>query len=35
MFRTLKLSLTFDKKADMLDNIIKYIDSNFARSKLD
>lgn len=32
---TLKLGLTFDRKADTLDDVIGNIDSNFAKSKTD
>lgn len=32
---TLELSLTFDREANTLDDVIKYIDSDIARSKTD
>lgn len=32
---TLDLSLKFDGEVDTLDDIVKYIDSDFARSKTD
>ena len=32
---TLELELTFDDTADTLDDVIKYIDSDFAGSKSD
>ena len=33
VFRILYLSLIFDKKVNISNNIIRYIDSNFAKSK--